>query len=621
MIRCGSPTEERGKPVGILERIRSAADVKGLTSDELDQLCLEIRKLLISVVSKTGGHLASNLGIVELSVALFNVYDPFRDRILYDVGHQCYVHKLLSGRMKAFTELRKDGGLSGFPKPDESDADAFVAGHASSAVSTALGMARARTLSGGNYQVVAVLGDGALTGGLAYEGLNSIGQSKEPIVVILNDNGVAINRTVGGVAKYLNRERMKPGYYRIKKAYRKALLRLPGGKRVFRFTQGVKNKLKSALFHCSMFEDMGLRYMGPVDGHNVKQLSYMLKLAQEYQEPVLLHVVTKKGKGYPPAEENPNLYHGVGPFDPETGIIPRESVNFSFVFGETLCRLAEQDPRICAVTAAMEDGTGLQRFHQMFSNRFFDEGIAEEHCAAMCGGLAKQGMKPVFAVYSTFLQRSYDMLLQDVAMQKLPVVLAVDRAGLVGSDGETHNGVFDVGILRQIPGFVIWCPSSYAELREMLKAAFCADGPVAVRYPRGCEGDYQDCHMEPISRLRDGNDLTLIGYGMMINEIITAADLLEKQGLHAQILKLSRIDAPDIDLLCSFLPANGKVIVAEECVETGSVGEYLAARLQKHTVIPVNLGRNGFIRQGSIPQQKARCGIDAAGIVKKAMSI
>ena len=604
--------------MGILERISSASDVKALNCEELDLLCQEIRQQLISVVSKTGGHLASNLGIVELTVALFNVYDPFRDRILYDVGHQCYVHKLLSGRMDSFAELRKDGGISGFPKPDESDADAFVAGHASSSVSTALGMARARTLMGEDYQVAAVLGDGALTGGMAYEGLNSIGQSKEPIVVILNDNGIAINNTVGGVAKYLNRERLKPAYYRIKKAYRKVLMRLPGGRGIFRFTQGMKNRLKSAIFHCSMFEDMGLRYMGPVDGHNVKQLSYMLKLAIEYQEPVLLHVVTKKGKGYIPAEENPNLYHGVGPFDPEAGISMERKSTFSAVFGKELCRLAEADPKICAVTAAMEDGTGLQGFHRRFPDRFFDEGIAEEHCAAMCGGLAKQGMKPVFAVYSTFLQRSYDMLLQDIAMQKLPVVLAVDRAGLVGSDGETHNGVFDVSILSQIPGMEIWCPASFAELREMLNAALRSGVPSAVRYPKGCEGSYRDCRLEPIAQLRSGSDLTLIAYGTMINEALGAADLLESQGVHAQVLKLSRIEAPDIQTLTSFLLPSVRVVIAEECVESGSVGEYIAAHLSGHPVTLINLGREGFVRQGSIAQQKARCGIDAAGIAKRA---
>ncbi len=604
--------------MGILERIHGAADVKALNCAELDQLCAELRQQLITVVSRNGGHLASNLGIVELTVALFNVYDPMRDRILYDVGHQCYVHKLLSGRQEEFATLRQLGGLSGFPKPEESDADAFVAGHASSSVSTALGMARARTLTGADHDVVAVLGDGSLTGGLAYEGLNSLGQSKEPIVIILNDNGIAISDTVGGVARYLNRERLKPAYYRTKKLYRKVMLRLPGGKGFFRFTQGLKNRLKSAIFHCSMFEDMGLRYMGPVDGHNVKQLSYMLKLAREYREPVLLHVVTKKGKGYKPAEETPNLYHGVAPFDPAVGVVPGSRETFSSVFGDALCALAEKDDRICAVTAAMEEGTGLLRFHDRYPDRFFDEGISEGHCASMCGGMAKQGLKPVFAVYSTFLQRSYDMLIQDVAMQKLPVVLAVDRAGLVGSDGETHNGVFDVGFLRQVPGMAIWSPSSYAELRRMLAAALEADCPAAVRYPRGSEGEYRDCHMEAIAVLRQGKDVSLLGYGILINELLRAADLLAGQGIQAQVLKLSRIDTVDADVLDRFLPADAALIVAEDCVETGSVGEYIAANLKTHTVYPLNLGRNGFVRQGSVHQQWESCGIDAASIAKKA---
>ena len=605
--------------MSVLEKIRSAADVKALNCEELNALCAEIRDQLISVVSRTGGHLASNLGVVELSVALFNVYDPSHDRILYDVGHQCYVHKLLSGRLSAFPTLRSQGGLSGFPKPEESETDPFVAGHASSSVSTALGMARARTIAKQDYDVVAVLGDGALTGGLAYEGLNSIGQSKEPIVIILNDNGVAISDTVGGVAKYLNRERLKPAYYRIKKMYRKIVTGLPGGKAFFRYTQGIKNRLKSAIFHCSMFEDMGLRYMGPVDGHNVKQLSYMLKLAREYREPVLLHVVTKKGKGYPHAEENPNLYHGVSPFDPEQGVRPQQSPGFSSVFGDALCSFAEQDDRICAVTAAMEEGTGLARFRERFPERFFDEGIAEGHCAAMCGGMAKQGLKPVFAVYSTFLQRSYDMLIQDIAMQKLPVVLAVDRAGLVGSDGETHNGVFDVGFLRQVPGVKIWCPSSYAELRQMLSAALRSDGPAAVRYPRGGEGAYQDCHMEPIAVLRKGIDVSIIGYGILINELLSAADMLEESGIHAQVLKLSRIDAVDIDALKAAIPPQcGSVIIVEDCVETGSLGEYIAANLNGFPVRQLNLGRDGFVRQGSVRQQWRSCGIDAEGIANKA---
>ncbi len=604
--------------MGILEKIHSADDVKALNSSELDSLCLELRKYIINGVSRTGGHLASNLGIVELSVSIFNVFDPMKDRILYDVGHQCYVHKLLSGRQDAFSGLRQQNGISGFPKPEESDADPFVAGHASSAVSTALGMARARTLSGQDYQVVAVVGDGALTGGLTYEGLNSIGQSKEPIVVILNDNGVAINSTVGGVAKYLNRERLKPAYYRTKKLYRNILMHLPGGKHIFRHTQALKNRLKSAIFHCSMFEDMGLRYMGPVDGHNVKQLSYMLKLAREYQEPVLLHVVTKKGKGYPPAEENPNLYHGVGPFDPEKGVQLSQKTCFSSVFGDTLCELAEKDKRICAVTAAMEEGTGLQRFHQQFPDRFFDEGIAEGHCASMCGGMAKQGMKPVFTVYSTFIQRSYDMLIQDVAMLRLPVVLAIDRAGLVGSDGETHNGVFDVGMLRQIPGIAIWCPSSHEELRQMLRAALAWNGPAAIRYPRGEEGEYREYHLEPITVLRQGEDVTLVGYGILINELISAAGLLERKGIHAQVIKLGRIDSVDMQVLEPLLPDGKRVIVIEDCVETGSVGEHISAHFGAQRVRMLNLGKNGFVRQGSVRQQWKACGIDADAIADKA---
>ncbi len=604
--------------MGILEKVHGAADVRSLSWDELNTLCGELRQEILSAVSRNGGHLASNLGVVELSVALFNVFDPAADRILYDVGHQCYAHKMLSGRRDDFRGLRCEGGLSGFPKPEESPCDPFVAGHASSAVSTALGMARARTLAGETYSVVAVLGDGALSGGTAYEGLNSIGQSKEPIVVILNDNGIAISKTVGGVAKYLNRQRVKPAYYRTKKLYRKILTRLPGGRAVFRVTQRLKNDLKSAIFHCSMFEDMGLRYLGPVDGHNVRQLSYMLKLAKEYDEPVLLHVVTQKGKGYPPAEKDPDLYHGVGPFDPEKGLERREKTSFSGVFGKELCALADSDPRICAITAAMTDGTGLEPFRQRFPDRFFDDGIAEGHCAAMAGGLAKQGMKPVFAVYSTFLQRSYDMLLQDIAMLRLPVVLGVDRAGLVGADGETHNGVFDVGFLRQVPGMQIWCPASYAELRYMLKAALDSGGPAAVRYPRGGEGAYTALHPEPIALLREGRDVTLIGYGVMINKLLEAAELLAERGVDAGVVKLSRIDTVDLAALRELIAPTGRYLAAEDCAGTGSVGEYLAAGLRGLTGILLNLGKDAFVRQGTVEQQLAKCGLDARSIAERA---
>ena len=597
----------------ILDRIRDSADIRACSLEELDTLCSELRAELIRSVSKTGGHLASNLGVVELTVALHNVYDPLKDRIIFDVGHQCYVHKMLTGRLEAFGSLRQDGGLSGFPKPEESDADAFIAGHASNAVSAALGMARARTISGADYEVVAVMGDGALTGGLSYEGLNNAGQSREPMVIILNDNGVAISDTVGAMAKYLTRQRVRPAYYRMKRFYRRAMQKLPGGKAVFNVTQRWKNKLKGALFSCTMFEEMGFRYMGPVDGHNVKQLSYMLKVAREYRQPVLLHVVTQKGKGYPDAEAHPELYHGVGPFDPEKGVSRDVKPCFSTVFGETMSDLAAKDKRICVITAAMEDGTGLQGFHKTFPDRFFDEGIAEGHAVTMAAGMAKQGLKPVFAVYSTFLQRAYDMLIHDVSLLQLPVVLAVDRCGLVGADGETHNGVFDVGYLRQIPGMRIYSPASYQELREMLAEALTSGAPCAVRYPRGGEGTYRDGGTDPVRILRQGRDATILSYGILINEALLAAETLEKEGIRVQVVKLGVLAPLDLRALENALGEPSALIVAEEAMAAGCIGETLAAHFRDRQVVCLNLG-DTFQKQGTVSQQRRRGEIDAEAI-------
>ncbi len=606
--------------MSILEHIRRSEDIRALDLAQLNTLCGELRQEILRVVSQNGGHLASNLGVVELTVALHNVFDPMEDRILFDVGHQSYVHKLLSGRLEEFSGLRTEGGLSGFPKPEESPADPFVAGHASSAVSTALGMARARTLRGEAYDVVAVMGDGALTGGLAYEGLNSVGQSKEPILIILNDNGIAINHTVGGMAKFLTRQRVRPGYYRLKKLYRKLMFALPGGKRLFRLSQAAKNRLKSAIYSSTMFEEMGLRYLGPVDGHNVKELSYMLKVAREYREPVLLHVVTQKGRGYLPAEEDPGLYHGVGSFDPAAGLVPSGKESYSTVFGKKLCELAERDERIVAITAAMEDGTGLTEFHRRFPGRFFDEGIAEGHCVSMAAGMAKQGLKPVFAVYSTFLQRSYDMLLQDVALLGLNVVLAVDRAGLVGADGETHNGVFDVGYLSQIPGMTVYSPASFAELRDMLAEAMAMNGPVAVRYPRGGEGSYREGGTAALKCLRSGETLTLVCYGSMTEEVLPAAELLAAAGHAPRVLKLGRIAPLPTEELLAETEAAGPILVVEDCVSAGSVGEKLAALLPGRQVHALNLGMQ-FTRQGSVAQQRKRCGLDRESIARRAMEI
>ncbi len=606
--------------MSILEKIKSSADVKALSLTELDTLCGEIRSFLIESVSKTGGHLASNLGVVELSVAIHNVFDTEKDRLVFDVGHQCYVHKLLTGRAEAFSLLRQEGGLSGYPKPCESSSDAFIAGHASNAISVALGMARARSLSKSDYNVLALVGDGALTGGLSFEGLNNAGQSDEPIIIILNDNGMAINSTVGGLSKALAYERTRPGYYKLKKYYRKLLYKLPGGKAVYNYTRRIKNSLKRVILHCSMFEEMGFRYLGPVDGHDVKKLSYMLKVARDYQEPVLLHVVTTKGKGYPYAEESPDEYHGVNPFDCEKGINNCPHTSFSSVFGDTISQLAENDSRICAITAAMKSGTGLDCFEKKYPERYFDEGIAEGHCVSMAAGMAAQGMIPVFAVYSTFLQRGYDMLIHDVSLMKLHVVLAVDRAGFVGGDGETHNGVFDVGYLTQIPYMTVYSPSSYQELRDMLSLAVQHHGPIAVRYPRGTEGLYKGGGAEPVKLLAEGSDVTIVSYGIMINEALKAAELLKEQKNSAEVIKLGRLAPLELEDIIKSVNKTGRLVVAEDCLSSGCIGERLAAHISCPKTALVNIGLR-FTGAGTVAQQMKNSGIDAEAIAERVIAL
>ena len=517
-------------------------DIKNITDCEAETLCTRIRAGLIDSVSKTGGHLASNLGAVEVTVALHRVFDFTRDRLVFDVGHQCYTHKILTGRADQMASLRTFGGMAGFPKPVESSCDAFIAGHASNSVSVATGMARARTLLGEDYDVIALIGDGALTGGLAYEGLSDAGNSGERMLVILNDNGMSITENVGGIAEHLARQRLKPQYLRFKKGYRKVTSTVPGGKTLYRITHRIKKAVKETLLPCSFFEDMGFTYLGPVDGHDVKGLTSLIRYAKDIEGPVLLHIRTVKGNGYAPAERNPDQFHGVGRFCVQTGEpLSEGGPNFSAAFGDALCALAEEDRRICAITAAMRDGTGLGEFSRRFPTRYFDVGIAEGHATAMAAGMAKQGLVPVFAVYSTFLQRSYDMLIHDVAIQGLHVVFAVDRAGLVGEDGETHHGVLDVAFLDTVPGMTVLCPSSFSELKTMLAYAIkevC--GPVALRYPRGGEGLYAaDSGTEPAVLLRQGGDITLVGYGVMINEVIRCAELLQQHGISAEIVKLN----------------------------------------------------------------------------------
>ena len=602
----------------LLNEIHTQADLLRLTPQENQQLCAEIREFLVRHIARTGGHLASNLGVVELTVALHQVYDTEKDRILFDVGHQSYVHKILTGRMDRFSTLRTYGGLAGFPKPSESVHDAFIAGHASESVSVALGMARARTLLHEDYSVVAVLGDGALTGGLAYEGLNDAGESGEPLVVVLNDNGMSITTNVGAISRHLKLLRLKPGYFGLKKAYRQFTRKIPGGAALYRFTHGLKTKLRRRLIGVTIFEEMGFSYLGPVDGHDVEKLKFLLKEAKGMNCPVLLHVITKKGKGYIPAEVTPSKYHGVGRFNPVTGLSAGGSgKSFSETFGQTLCDLAIEDQRICAITAAMEQGTGLSQFAASFHDRYFDVGIAEGHAVSMAAGLAKQGLLPVFAVYSTFLQRSYDMLQQDVGLLGLHVVLAVDRAGLVGEDGETHHGVFDVGYLRQIPGMTVFCPASQAELRRMLREAILeTSGPVAVRYPRGGNGAYDGTVWE--NQCCDAPAVTIVTYGITINDVLAAAKRLRDEHISVDLIKLDQIAPLHLEPVRQSLARSGKLLVVEETAAAGCVGSAILAQLVQEGAAPnavrlINL-QSGLVPHGSLPLLRHRTGLDEAGI-------
>ena len=607
--------------MSILEKIETSNDVKKLKPEELDPLCSEIRSFLVDSVAKTGGHLASNLGAVELTVALHRVYDSARDRIVFDVGHQSYTHKLLTGRREAFSTLRQYGGISGFPKPYEAQDDAFIAGHASNSVSVALGMAHARTLSGENYDVCAVIGDGAMTGGLSFEGLSDAAQSGEAMVVVLNDNNMSIAENVGGAAKMLQSMRVKPAYLSFKRQYRRIFMHLP---LLYRFNHAVKEWVKSHLIPANVFTEMGFYYLGPVNGHDVRALEKVFRWARDVHAPVLVHVLTKKGKGCAYAELDPECYHGVGPFDAKTGVLKPEGESFASRFGETLSRLAENDEKITAITAAMSGGTGLECFAGKYPARFFDIGIAEQHAAAMAAGMAKQGLLPVFAVYSTFLQRSFDMLIHDVALQRLHTVFAVDRAGLVGRDGETHQGSFDLSYLSAVPGMTIYAPASFAELESMLSLAlYSCDGPAAVRYPRGGEGVYRGCSCEDESVLSEGADITIVSYGIMINEAIKAAEILRNEGIGAEVIKLGRLRPNDFSAVRASVEKTHHLIVTEDVCDFGSIGEQILSALSGKTSFSqrlLNLG-DGIVPHGSVEELRRACGVDSEAVAQSAREL
>jgi 1-deoxy-D-xylulose-5-phosphate synthase len=610
--------------LSLLENINCHDDLTALTDEQRIALCDEIRQFLVERVSKTGGHLASNLGVVELTVAIETVFNTNKDRLVFDVGHQSYVHKMLTGRQADFDHLRQYGGMAGFPKPVESYTDSFVAGHASSAVSIALGMARARTLMKDDYHVVALVGDGAATGGMVYEGLNDSAESGEPLVVILNDNEMSIDRNVGGMASHLSRLRMKEGYLGMKNRYRNALSKLPGGKAFYRFTRRIKEVIKRGLLRTTIFENMGMSYLGPVDGHDLKDLTRILRVARDMNRPVLVHVLTQKGRGYTPAEESPSVFHGVGKFDPISGQIPcKAGQTFSDTFGQTMIALAQSDDRVCAITAAMPGGTGLLGFKEAYPDRLFDVGIAEEHAVSMAGGLAKQGMVPVVALYSTFLQRSFDQIMQDVALLNLHTVFAVDRAGLVGEDGETHHGVFDVGFLRQIPGMHVLCPVSCQELSDMLVWAVKEQtSPVAIRYPRGgdrnySQSDWTDMGLaKSVKCHRQGSGLTIITYGTMLQNAMDAAEFLSKDGIEATVLRLMSINPLPVDEILSNLNTN-HILILEETATGSAICHSLAEAL--HEMKPglqihsINLG-DGFVTHGSVSALYEHYGLDGNSV-------
>lgn len=569
----------------ILSSITSPSQLKHLNRNQLEQLATEIRTFLLDSISKTGGHLSSNLGIVELTIALHAAFESPKDKIIFDVGHQAYVHKLLTGRMNGFESLRQFGGLSGFLKREESEHDCFEAGHSSTSISAGLGMALARDMKGEQFNVVSVIGDGALTGGMAYEALNHAGHEGTNLIVVLNDNEMSIDTNVGGMSKYLASLRTSTNYYRAKDEVEELLNRIPGvGKTFVKSVQKVKDSVKYFLVAGVLFEEIGFTYLGPVNGHDIVEVKEALRMAKNVNGPVLVHTLTKKGRGYKLAEKSPDKFHGVNPFDLETGKKKNTagSLTFSQVFGETMMELAEHDERIVAITAAMPSGTGLSDFRQKFMNRFIDVGIAEQHAVTLAAGLASQGMRPVFAVYSTFLQRAYDQIVHDVCMQNLPVTFAIDRAGLVGQDGETHHGVFDLSYLQHMPNLTIMAPKDGHELRSMLLESVHIEGPVAIRYPRGTSYTMTLDHTVSvplkIHQQGGGDAFLIIAIGTRYYQGVELLSALADEGVEGTVVQPRILKPFPTDDLSPYLEKYRKIIILEDNVKIGGFG----ARVLEH---------------------------------------
>lgn len=601
----------------ILNTIESPQDVKNLSNSQVTALCEEIRDCIINTVAENGGHLAANLGSVELTVAVHRAFDSPTDAIIFDVGHQCYTHKLLTGRFEDFKTLRKENGLSGFMKPNESEHDPIITGHSSNSISAAYGIYRAKRLKNEEGSAVAIIGDGALTGGMAYEALNHAGEHNGNFIVILNDNEMSISQNVGGMSKSLTKMRNKARYHRFKFAIGRFLNHIPlVGHALYKFFYRIKETFKSIVYKNNIFSAFGFNYLGPVDGHNVKDMESLFKIAKCYQRPTVIHVVTTKGKGYSLAEHNPNSYHGVSPFDVNVGVRPGNKITFSDIVGRTLCEMAENDHKICAVTAAMESGTGLSDFALKYPDRFFDVGIAEQHAVTFTAGLAKGGMKPYFAVYSSFLQRAYDQIIHDCAIGNMPVTLLVDRAGIVGEDGETHQGLFDVSFLTSIPNVTVYSPTYYDELIYAINLSALTDGVTAIRYPRGCEArdDINIDFKSDYSVLNGKSDRVIVTYGKLFSEAFKA----KQSNNDLTVVKLNKI-YPLCDALIGELNNYKQIDFYEETVKSGGIGEHLSARLAEvgySGIYNIHAVNNEFVPMSSTAVALNKLGLDCENMLR-----
>ena len=613
----------------LLENITGAEDVRKLSLKEQKILAKEVRRFIIEKMSDNGGHLASNLGVVELTIALFHTLNLPKDKIVWDVGHQCYTHKILSGRRDDFALLRKFKGISGFPKREESPYDSFNTGHSSTSISAALGIAEGRDILGEDYTVLAVIGDGALTGGMAYEALNNASKMKKNFIIILNDNEMSIAKNVGGMSTYLNGIRSHKGYTRFKENLASGLGKIPlVGNHLVERLKNTKNSIKQLLVPGMLFENMGLTYLGPVDGHNLHALEQVIHEAKRIDHAVLVHVVTKKGKGYVPAEQNPSAFHGVGPFHIATGKSKKESSEKSYtdIFAESLIKEGKENKKIVAITAAMPDGTGLEKFEKLFPKRFFDVGIAEAHAVTSAAGLASAGLKPVFAVYSSFLQRAYDQLVHDVCLQKLPVVFAIDRAGLVGADGETHQGIFDISYLRSIPNMTVMAPKNAKELAEMLHFALRFQGPIAIRYPRGTAYQGFSEKQEPIEYgkaeilIEEPGEIALLALGSMVSTGEHIVEKMAKKGVKLSLVNARFAKPIDTDILDS-LSEKGyrKILTLEEGVRSGGYGEAVLSYMEAHhkEIVVENITLpDAYVEHGDISTLRKMLKIDSDSIIE-----